>query len=594
MASPDEKSSATEERSSEDNSSSGEWTLIGDKESADSISISNSIDGPDNDDNSEDHADQVIDTEEAREAIQILGESLQVDEKKTENKEEDKEQDDKKDDDVEDKNINEALISRDDDSDGISVITDYERNDDNLYRSLTEIIKPIDNIVLPSGTVVHILIACTLAATVGFGIGLFFGPGKTQMSPTPTIPLKDVNFKHMNVESENSLYRSDELKQESHLLKDNNEFSVFKKPKIDNVNNIGTYKSDYVGKGGSIKPINIKNVKNGSLREILEKVKLSLDTLCSIIERSDTSYRTSIDFACHQRSLMDLLDLKDNVQSIMTGIELTEELSNKRFIENMESKIKNISLTFFDDLSKTLKNSVVKVHRKLVKVRRKLNQRLCLIRNTMGDDPKLSELLDKMNIESNNCNKTSKPEKFSGKKINDEQKIKNKKPEKNHQYPVGPEVKREFDKQKFKMDSKDRNKQNGRNDKGEYGEMKRQFKSQRDHHKKYSISDGKSNDLNAKIIRDTARLKPNAPPVDKWKDKKSFDKKDDDSICYGKSCGKQRNNDRKNSYEKNENWQFKRSEGRDNWRTDKKPNNKKENSWDFNRAKGRENARVNF
>lgn len=322
----------------------------------------------------------------------------------------------------------------------------------------------------------HILIACTLAATVGFGIGLFFGPGKTQMSPTPTIPLKDVNFKHMNVESENSLDRSDELKQESHLLKDNNEFSVFQKPKINNVNNIGTYKSDYAGKGGSIKPINIKNVKNGSLREILDKVKLSLDTLCSIIERRDTSYRTSIDFACHRRSLMDLLDLKDSVQSIMTGIELTEELSNKRFvvidflfyfikifliliniffcfrfIENMESKIKNISLTFFDDLSKTLKNSVVKVHRKLVKVRRKLNQRLCLIRNTMGDDPKLSELLDKMNLESNNCNKTTKPEKFSGKKINDEQKIKNKKPEKNHQYPVGPEVKREFDKQKFKV-----------------------------------------------------------------------------------------------------------------------------------------------
>lgn len=74
---------------------------------------------------------------------------MQVDDKKTENKEEDKEQDDKKDDDVEDKNINEALVPRDDDSDGISVITDYERNDDNLYRSLTEIIKPIDNIVLP-------------------------------------------------------------------------------------------------------------------------------------------------------------------------------------------------------------------------------------------------------------------------------------------------------------------------------------------------------------------------------------------------------------------------------------------------------------
>lgn len=71
MASPDEKSSATEERSSEDNSSSGEWTLIGDKESADSISISNSIDGPDNDENSEDHADQVIDTEEAREVMFI-------------------------------------------------------------------------------------------------------------------------------------------------------------------------------------------------------------------------------------------------------------------------------------------------------------------------------------------------------------------------------------------------------------------------------------------------------------------------------------------------------------------------------------------
>ncbi|KAH0546131.1 uncharacterized protein LOC123269545 [Cotesia glomerata] len=585
MASPDEKSSATEERNSEDNSSSGEWTLIGDKESADSISISNSIDGPDNDDNNEDHADQAIDTEEAREAIQILGESLQVNDKKTENKEQD---------DVdEDKNITEALVPCNDESDGISVITDYERNDDNLYRSLTEIIKPIDNIVLPSGTVVHILIACTLAATVGFGIGLFVGPGKTQMSPTPTIPLKDVNFKHMNAESENSLYRSDELKQESHLLKDNNEFSVFKKPKIDNVNNIGTYETDYAGKGGSIKPINIKNVKNGSLREILDKVKLSLDTLCSIIERSDTSYRTSVDFACHRRSLMDLLDLKDSVQSIMTGIELTEELSNKRFIENMESKIKNISLTFFDDLSKTLKNSVVKVHRKLVKVRRKLNQRLCLIRNTMGDDPKLSELLDKMNLKSNNCNKTNKSEKFNEKKINDEKKIKNKKPEKNHQYPVGPEVKREFDKQKFKMDSKDRNKQNGRNDKGEYGEMKRQFKSQQDH-KDYSISESKSNDLNAKIIRDTARLKPNAPPVDKWKDKKSYDKKDDDSVCYGKSCGKQRNNDRKNSFEKNENWQFKRSEGRDYWRIDKKPNDKKENSWDFNRAKGRENARINY
>lgn len=51
--------------------------------------------------------------------------------------------------DDEDKNRNDALVTRDDDSDGISVITDCEKSDDNLYRSLTEIIKPVDKIQLP-------------------------------------------------------------------------------------------------------------------------------------------------------------------------------------------------------------------------------------------------------------------------------------------------------------------------------------------------------------------------------------------------------------------------------------------------------------
>ncbi|XP_008551698.1 uncharacterized protein LOC103574115 [Microplitis demolitor] len=588
MASPDEKSSSVNERNNEDSSSSGEWTLIGDKESADSISISNSIDVHDNDD---DNADENIDAEEAREAIQILGESIQAGNKENEDEDKDKEEkDDMKDD--EDKNRNDALVTRDDDSDGISVITDCEKSDDNLYRSLTEIIKPVDKIQLPAGSLVHILIACTLAATVGFGIGLFFGPGNTEMSPlTPTIPTNDVNFKDINTESEKSLYRTDELKEESHLLKDNIDVSVLNKPKINNFN-VGTIKNN-----GDNKLVNIKTLKNnGSLREIIDKVKLSFNTLCSIIENGDTPHKTSIDFACNRRSLLDLLDLKDNLQRIMTGIQFTEENSNKRFIENVESKIKNISLTFFDDLSKTLKNSIVKVHRKLVKVRRKLNQRLCLIQNTMGDDPKLLELLEKLNLQNKNCNKPLKSDKFNEKITNDEPKKKNK-PDKNNKYPVGPEVKREFDKEKSKMDSKEyRAKQNGRNDKGEYGEMKRKFKSQRDYHKEYSITDdSKSNDLNAKIIRDTAKLKPNAPPVDKYKDKtkESHIKNDDDSVCHSKFCSKQRNNDRKNSFEKNENWQFKRSEGRDNWRTEKKTNDKKEYSWDFKRAKGRENARTN-
>lgn len=275
----------------------------------------------------------------------------------------------------------------------------------------------------------HIIVACSLAAAVGFGIGCFFGPGKTQLSAN------DVNFGYS--ENIKSFDTCDKFTAKNILTAD--------------YDNKRLKKNNIIKENDREKPLNIVNIKNNfdSFRDILLKVKLSLDTLCSMVEDNRKIKTTNKHNACDENSsILDLIELKNNVKNIITKTAFAEDNSHQRFIDNMESRLNNISLIYFDDLSKTIKTTVTKVDRKLNKVRRKLNQRLCIIKNTIGDDPKIVELLKTQKDLTENCanEKGTREKESETKKFERMEKIKN--TEINYEkFPVGPEVKSEINQQ---------------------------------------------------------------------------------------------------------------------------------------------------
>ncbi|KAK0170390.1 hypothetical protein PV328_010958 [Microctonus aethiopoides] len=549
----------------EDNSSLGEWTIL-DKISYDKVTNKRSISYQRKDSHPE-QSDEVADAEVAREAIQVLEQTVDT---------------------KDDINRIESFVRGDENSDGVSVISECDNNNDkSQLNNISNIVHSVEKNNAPVGKFAHIILACSLAAAIGFGIGCIVGKGETQLS------VNDVNFGH--AESEKYIPRSEQLSRE--IIMDDARIQHKTVLKTSNI---------HLGKLASNEqqPMNINDNNNsqnvGSLRDILERVKVSLDTLCTMI---DDSYKSSesneyIAVCAEPTSIMNLIELKSNIENVIMDIGYINDPSNKWFIENMEFKLKNVSLSLINDLSRTVKDSVMKIDRKLNKVRRKLNERLCLIRNTVGSDVKIQETLKKYNILEENCpTKKLSRESSSEFDLTNNSAKKKKFVEKNRAYPVGPEVKLEIDSKIPKVDVEF--KEHRKNEKVPKDEQEKFYKSKRDYYKqRKDFSKGDfTNEREAIELQKYKAKKIPRPNIVSTNFVKNLGDEEiiKEEYCDANSCSKQRNNDRKifrdGTYE---NWQFKRSEGRFNWREEKKVGDNDESSWTDKRAKGRKNAREKY
>ncbi|KAK0162078.1 hypothetical protein PV327_008443 [Microctonus hyperodae] len=546
----------------EDNSSLGEWTIL-DKVSYDKVFNKKSISYQKKDSHSE--QSEVADAEVAREAIQVLEQTLDT---------------------KDDINRIESFVRGDEISDGISVISECDNNNDkSQLNNISNIVQPIEKNNPPVGKFAHIILACSLAAAIGFGIGCIVGKGETRLS------VNDVNFGH--AESEKHIPRSEQLSSE--IIIDDARIQTEAVLKTSNIRLEKLASNDQ-------QPMNINDNNNsqnvGSLRDILERVKVSLDTLCTMIDDSHKSSESNeyIAVCAEPKSIMNLIELKSNIQNVIMDIGYINDPSNKWFIENMEFKLKNVSLSLVNDLSRTIKDSVMKIDRKLNKVRRKLNERLCLIRNTVGSDVKIQETLKKYNIVEENC-PTKKLTRESSTEFDLTNNLEKKKKyvEKNRAYPVGPEVKLEIDRKIPKVDVEF--KEHRKNEKVPKDEQEKFYKSKRDYNKQrkdFSKGDFTNEREAIELQKDKTKKIQRSNNIVSTNFVKNLGDEEiiKEEFCDANSCSKQRNNDRKifrdGTYE---NWQFKRSEGRFNWREEKKVDDNDESSWTDKRAKGRKNAR---
>ncbi|XP_034935296.1 uncharacterized protein [Chelonus insularis] len=578
MAQINETSKSSEDHAGDELLSSEEWMIIGDKESSDNISVDSSKennkidnstgDNDDNNDDDDDEDDEKSTAEVAREAIQVLGD-----------------QESDRNFGGEESLIPETLIAgqfpalKDDDSDGISVITESERNDDSICKCITEIVNTKDNVFLTPATCIHIVIACLLAVSIGFGIGWYVSLEKPQM------PTNDVNFKPAK---------------NGKLLNDMNKLNLDDSLVILNSNpELASVVSKHILNGVQKPIMNDKNLnENFVLGDILKNVNIFIDTLCTMIDNMNFD-STGLNYRCNYTAF-NLMSLKNNIESINMLSKLTEENPNPRFQDNMKSRIDDVSVSFVNDLSRSIESSVRKMNQKLNKMKYKLHHKVCLMQNAMKNN------LDGMKqIKDLGINCTFEFEKHGA---NFELKTKGekrnlKKPEKVYSHPIGPDVKQKANYKNKKVDSNiypDNKQLNERiikspeENKGskQYKKRKMEKKYNDKNSSEYSelkVSDYIDEDLE-KSIQDTSQMKYHKNEDD-WK---KYAKRDYENTCHTKPCMNQKNKDRKYSQERsNGNWQFKRSEGRDNWRTEKKAD-VETISWDHERSKARESARLKY
>ncbi|XP_015113601.1 putative uncharacterized protein DDB_G0282133 isoform X2 [Diachasma alloeum] len=246
---------------------------------------------------------------------------------------------------------------------------------------ISKIVEPVEQTIPRFGLHANFIAACCLAAAIGFGIGCVVGTGKTQL-PSPNIQVSPKpSFRR--VEDSNT-----DVSGETSITVESEPFDPpLHAPNIPEE----SMRHDHLTK------MNDQNLRIRKLEQIptfknsLQKLKLSLETLCSLIDKNQ---RINYENICSRNSkIFEVIELKETVEYIVNEFGYTEDASIKKFIEGIDSKIETMMTSFLDRLSKIVE-----------KMRGKLYQRICLIRNTYDKGAKIQEILGQRSISLENCN----------------------------------------------------------------------------------------------------------------------------------------------------------------------------------------------
>ncbi|XP_063990592.1 uncharacterized protein LOC135169472 [Diachasmimorpha longicaudata] len=355
-----EKSVTMEEQAPQDSSSWGEWTIIhDDRQKNTDNTVLDPPEAKPTATGEDDEQEECHVVEEAREVIEEIDPAS-----------------------LESSDV--PASPREEHSDGISVITDS----DEIRREALKIVRPVEQTIPRFGLHANFIAACCLAVAIGFGIGCVVGTGKTQLpSPSIQVPPRP-SFPRL---------------EESHVdVPGDVSISIESEPynptlSAPNIPDPESKRHDLLQDLGNAKDHNLQAGKFEQIpkfKNSLQKLKLSLDTLCSLINKNQ---RTNYENICTKNSkIFEVIELKDTVEYIVNEFGYREDVSMKKFIEGMDSKIETMVTSFLDRFSKIVE-----------KMRGKLYQRICLIRNTYDKEAKIQEILDQRSISLENCNHSS-------------------------------------------------------------------------------------------------------------------------------------------------------------------------------------------
>ncbi|XP_011314613.1 uncharacterized protein [Fopius arisanus] len=535
-----------------------------------------------------------------------------------------------------------SVTPREEDSDGISVITESDRGDSEIKGDITKYIDS-EQTIPRFGLYTNFIAACCLAAAIGFGIGCVVGNGKPQLpSANVQVSLKPTlrRVEELNTDASGEISITTESESFDPTLNAPN--IVNQEPTSHDILQHLTQEND--------QNLNIRKFEQiPAFRNSLQKLKLSLETLCSLI---DQNQRVNYENVCSKNSrIFEVIKLKGTVEYIVNEFGYKEDASMKQFIESIDSKIETTVASFLDRLSKMVE-----------KMRGRLFQRLCLIRNTYDNGAKIQEVLDGRLISLENCNshkipnpdKKRKTNKWKGRGIDSAsgeipgmESLKmeesaelpdvNKNKRRNHkseefrkskchisnEETLGDYSSEKNDIKKFKSSQGSKDDLNEWKDFYSSEQVKNLGKNHAKSKKKYQKQSKESNENSSEeknfntldeqkenrggYKKDFKPSKkygtPKGEPKENFVEKKhgnNYDASDEsnkgqgDSVCYSKKCSKPYDNDEKNHRRgsgKNGQWQFERAQGRRQYRSDEEDIY---GVWYDNRAKARERARLSF
>ncbi|XP_023289631.1 probable DNA repair protein RAD50 isoform X2 [Orussus abietinus] len=287
------------------------------------------------------------------------------------------------------------------DSDGVSVITESDtenvivtkRVKDKTDRkskpcnALRKLINTYEKTPLQVRAVISFLAACSLAAIVGLGAGHILN-----MDSKCTVS-SAVDLESLKVESNALIDQVKELSEVKGVLNEIKE-SILQVTSL-------SEKHLHEEKIEDIIKI-FKNAEKHQKRSsdltidpdiiILEQLQICLDTVCSVIKGIEGSSNSEAVNCKPPSVLLDLMAFKRTLNEVTAKFSDNENPAELRFLRDAEDKVRNICRLLLADLSETFNKLTMRVQQKLNNVRRKLNKRLCLLRDTMSNNNLLVSL----------------------------------------------------------------------------------------------------------------------------------------------------------------------------------------------------------